>query len=456
MGVGADGIGAFPSPVLDLMRGRSAHVCSFDLTLSHSCPVPTSFFNFPSQDQLTRLDSPVQTIMSTKEAISPATSVESLVDTIASGQSDLQESALKLLAQKCIEARKALYAAEFVPTLSEAAKAGSTYFSQLYAFECASWAVDGGALTKEEALELRSEVREPSLHELAKLATSLEEGTEPGKDDAALLCCCLGTMTAFAHFSQFNDKIIPRLSDLLAAKSDLQKLWAVYALSNLAACEQYRKAVVYEGTIARCVALARNGTEGQKQWAAIALGNMADDAGVQWDITNEGGLPALIALARSGTDEQKWAAAYALSALGLFEDNRPKIARKDGIPPLVSLVKSDNEKQRRWASSALGNIAFGNDANREAIVKEGAIPALVAMVQSGTDDEKQWAAYALGNLASSSSAVKDAIHKADVATVLAGLDSSDSEEVKKAAKMALSQVRKHGKVRQFLSGLGIF
>lgn len=434
------------------MDGFSVHMDVMNtcmaLTAAHF-----STFQLTSESQPHR-----KTKIKVMETLGPDTSIEQLIDTIANGPSEFRESALKLLAPMCIDTRKRVYAQDKIPVLVEVVKFASSFYSQLYAFDAVSWAAeDNGGMSKEEMLELRSAVRDPTPEELAALSESLDNGTGKEKNDAALICGCLGTLASYGHFStEISIYFVGSLASALEEKKGNQerKLWVTYSLSNLASCEVYRMTIMGQ-CFRDLIALVRNGSEGQRQWAALALGNLTDSYHVQAELCVEGGIPALVGLSRSEVPDHQWAAAYALAAAAVLDDNRHKIARKQGIPPLVTMVKSGSAKHKRWAAHALGTIAADHDANREEMEKEGVIPALVSMVQSGSEDEQLWGAYALGNIACDSSAVKDAMHNSGVTAALAGLETSPFEVVQDAGALARAKVRQYGKVRQFFRNLGV-
>lgn len=426
---------------------------------------------------------------STVECVLDASSsVEALMSTVASGPSELKERALQLLARKCIDKqeRKTLYSAESIRVLSDAVRDGPTYFARLYALESVSWAADDTTDVSNETLSaLRlAGVRDPSREELAALAESLKSGSESDKDNAVVLCACLGTLSVHGGLNKLDDGVVKSLVYLLKTGSSFQKHWATYTVGNLACSDSIRPSIVSHGAIESLVALARSGTDDQKQSAAIALGNLAANDGLQAEITREGGIPALVALIQSGTDEQQHFAAFALALLSMNADNKTKIARKGGIPALVKLLRAEGDDHKRWAANALGNLAFNHEENREAIgreggvaplvvllrsgtdeqkqfaayalaniacdsetnrvaiVNEGGIPLLVALVRSGTDKQKEYAACTLGSLASKSSAVRDAICHEDVTAVLRQLAASESLVLAEAGRTALDKVRK--------------
>jgi hypothetical protein len=420
--------------------------------------------------------------------LNETSSVEALMRKIASEPSEHKERALQLLARKCIakQERKALYSPETIRVLSDAVRDGPTYFARLYALESVSWAADDTTdLSNDNVSALRlAAVRAPSREELAALAQSFKSGTASDKDDAVVLCGCLGTLSVHGGLDKLDGGVVNSLVNLLKSGSAFQKHWVAYALSNLACSESIRPSIVSHGGIQSLVALARSGTDDQKQSATVALGNLAVTAALQAEIAQAGGIPVLVTLAQSGTDEQQHFAAFALTMLSINTDNKTKIARKGGIPPLVKLLQADGDDHKRWAANALGNLAFNHEVNREAIGRDGSIPPLVVLLRSGTDEQKQFAAYALanvacdsetnrvaivnedgipplvelirsgtdkqkeyaacalGNLASKNSVVRDAINRADVAALLRELTASESPVLAEAGKTALEKVRK--------------
>lgn len=387
-------------------------------------------------------------------------SVRLMMRVLTVGRVEHQERALLLLARKCIDPqeRKEVFLGGRRPSaVGGGASRRDLFLATMFA-GCLIWAPEANAaLSRAEFVALRSSVRDPTWGNLAGLAHNLSHRTTQVRDDAVVLCGCLGTLAEYGGVGEVDGNVIICLVEVLKSGSSMQKQWVAYALGNLALNASNRETAAHAGAIPPLVALVRVGIDDQKQAAANALGNLAVNDANRVPIACAGDVPPLVTLVRSGTDEQKQSSANALANLALNNyANQGAIAREGGIPPLVTLVQSGTDKQKENSAYALGNLAYNNDANQVTIAREGGIGPLVTLMRSGADEQKRWAANVLRNLASSNSEVKETIHRAEVASSLRDLVACESADIRDAGKAALAKVRECDKVRGFLDRINVF
>ncbi|RLN74928.1 hypothetical protein BBJ28_00026138, partial [Nothophytophthora sp. Chile5] len=371
-----------------------------------------------------------------------ASSVASLMETIATAGMAERERALLLLVHKCVDSqeRSQLYGLNGIQVLSDLVKTSGSYLIQMYALECLSWVTYyDDKVTEAEFEVLQNCVREATTQELSSLLDILQHGSDPEKEDGVVLCACIAARGNKDTLREAG--ILTPLVDILRNGSAEQIMWATEALQGLACSDQNRFAIADEDTVPLLVALVRAGTDAQKSCAANALGNLvADGDEIQTTIAREGAIPPLVALLRMGTKEHKQWAAYALAKLAASNDaNSVSISREGAISLLVVLLQAGTDKQKRLAVFALLNLAANNDELRVEIVREGAVSPLVAFIRSGNDELKTWAAIALAYLATDNDAKVEIAREGAISPLVALLRAGNDKQ-KAVAAFALKNL----------------
>ena len=167
---------------------------------------------------------------------------------------------------------------------------------------------------------------------------------------------------------------------------DAAQTAAARALRRLANSDAASRVRIAEaGGIAPLVELVRDGSANAKLWAAWALGNLACNAANTALIAEADGVARLLELLRDGSADTKWSAAYALGNLARNNAaNKVAIAEAGGVPPLVELVRDGSEVAKEQAVWALRNLARNNDANAIAIAVTVGFEALVQLARRGS------------------------------------------------------------------------
>ncbi|GMF09137.1 unnamed protein product [Phytophthora lilii] len=315
-----------------------------------------------------------------------------LLRTISSRNPDEKEADLLQLLQKCADDdgyRNLVYNTNGVQFLASLVRSGQTFFTQVYALECLTWAIIDSKLSGNELNAIKDCIQDIPQGAFASVVRAFQTGTEHEKDEAAIRCAC---MTAISKYDDElrEEGVVSSLVGLLRNGSDTLKLWATEALAHFTVTNDImRSEVVKHEVIGPLVALLRVGTGGHKYQAMVPLGNLAQNHEAAEAIVQNNAIAPLVQILANGKELHKEAAAAALLKLSTNDSYCAEIAREGAINPLVKLLQYGNDGQKDAAAGTLRSLAAYNPHCIE-IGREGAINPLVKLLQCGTDDQKRY------------------------------------------------------------------